>query len=149
MGYLPDRLVSLRPEKRQPLISGHKLPPLPSVAMDQDCKSTTSLDITILTLSSVVFQWSISYMISPDAANLGLKAIYIWAGLLVPTTVLLYLYYPEVCPDCTVRILLTCRRVRQQEPCPPTLWSLIEGWKSHILGALAVSYPCLGLNGSG
>jgi hypothetical protein len=110
MGYLPDRLVSLRPEKRQPLISGHKLPPLPSVAMDQDCKSTTSLDITILTLSSVVFQWSISYMISPDAANLGLKAIYIWAGLLVPTTVLLYLYYPEVCPDCTVRILLTCRR---------------------------------------
>ena len=35
-------------------------------------------------------------MISPDAANLGLKAIYIWAGLLVPTTVLLYLYYPEV-----------------------------------------------------
>lgn len=47
-------------------------------------------------LLSVVFQWSISYMISPDAANLGLKAIYIWAGLLVPTTVILYLYYPEV-----------------------------------------------------
>jgi hypothetical protein len=50
----------------------------------------------VLTLVSVVFQWSISYMISPDAANLGLRAIYIWAGLLVPTTVLLYLYYPEV-----------------------------------------------------
>lgn len=47
---------------------------------------------------SVVFQWSISYMISPDAANMGLKAIYIWAGLLVPTTIILYLYYPEVSP---------------------------------------------------
>lgn len=35
-------------------------------------------------------------MISPDAANLGLRAIYIWAGLLVPTTIILYLFYPEV-----------------------------------------------------
>jgi hypothetical protein len=110
MGYLPDQSVSLRPEKRRLLISGLRLLPLRSVATGQDCKSTASLDITILTLSSVVFQWSISYMISPDAANLGLKAIYIWAGLLVPTTVLLYLYYPEVCPDCTTRLFLTCRR---------------------------------------
>ena len=47
---------------------------------------------------SVVFQWSISYMISPDAADLGLKAIYVWAGLLVPTTIILYLFYPEVSP---------------------------------------------------
>ena len=37
-------------------------------------------------------------MISPDAANLGIKAIYVWAGLLVPTTVLLYFFYPEVRP---------------------------------------------------
>jgi hypothetical protein len=35
-------------------------------------------------------------MISPDAGNLGVKAVYVWAGLLIPTTVLLYLYYPEV-----------------------------------------------------
>lgn len=37
-------------------------------------------------------------MISPDAANLGIKAVYVWAGLLVPFTVLLWLYYPEVIP---------------------------------------------------
>jgi len=47
---------------------------------------------------SVVFQWSVSYMISPDAANMGVKAIYIWAAMLVPTTVLLWLFYPEVSP---------------------------------------------------
>lgn len=47
-------------------------------------------------LSSVVFQWTISYMISPDAANLGVKAVYVWAGLLVPTTALLWIFYPEV-----------------------------------------------------
>jgi SP family general alpha glucoside:H+ symporter-like MFS transporter len=35
-------------------------------------------------------------MISEDAANLGVKAIYIWAGLLVPTVVILYFFYPEV-----------------------------------------------------
>lgn len=35
-------------------------------------------------------------MISPDAANWGVKAIYVWAGLLVPTTILLWLFYPEV-----------------------------------------------------
>lgn len=45
---------------------------------------------------SVVFQWTVSYMISPDAANLGIKAVYVWAGLLVPFTILLWLYYPEV-----------------------------------------------------
>ena len=46
--------------------------------------------------NSVVFQWVTPYMISPDQANLGVKAIYVWAGLLVPTIVLLFLYYPEV-----------------------------------------------------
>lgn len=39
-------------------------------------------------------------MISPDAANLGVKAVYVWAGLLVPTTALLWFFYPEVrCPQ--------------------------------------------------
>lgn len=49
---------------------------------------------------SVVFQWSVSYMISEDAANLGVKAIYIWAGLLVPTVAILYFFYPEVSAGC-------------------------------------------------
>lgn len=35
-------------------------------------------------------------MISPDQADLGVKAIFVWAGLLVPTIILLFLYYPEV-----------------------------------------------------
>lgn len=35
-------------------------------------------------------------MISPDAGNMGVKAVYVWAGLLIPTTVLLWAYYPEV-----------------------------------------------------
>lgn len=35
-------------------------------------------------------------MISPDAGNMGVKAVYVWAGLLIPTTILLWLYYPEV-----------------------------------------------------
>jgi hypothetical protein len=35
-------------------------------------------------------------MISPDAGNMGVKAIYIWAGMLVPTVAILYIYYPEV-----------------------------------------------------
>ena len=35
-------------------------------------------------------------MISPDSGNMGVKAVYVWAGLLVPTTILLWLYYPEV-----------------------------------------------------
>jgi hypothetical protein len=34
-------------------------------------------------------------MISPDAANLGVKATYVWAGLLVPTVLILYFFYPE------------------------------------------------------
>ncbi|WVQ67599.1 uncharacterized protein L199_005802 [Kwoniella botswanensis] len=56
---------------------------------------TTSFNLGCYGLGFVVFQWSISYMISPDAANLGLKAIYIWAGLLVPTTTILFFFYPE------------------------------------------------------
>lgn len=47
-------------------------------------------------LFSVVFQWCVSYMISPDAGNMGVKAVYVWAGLLIPTTLLLWMYYPEV-----------------------------------------------------
>jgi SP family general alpha glucoside:H+ symporter-like MFS transporter len=35
-------------------------------------------------------------MISPDAGNMGVKAVYVWAGLLIPTTILLWMYYPEV-----------------------------------------------------
>jgi hypothetical protein len=35
-------------------------------------------------------------MISPDAANLGINVVYVWVGLLVPFTILLWLYYPEV-----------------------------------------------------
>lgn len=35
-------------------------------------------------------------MISPDAGNLGVKAVFVWAGLLLPTTILLWLFYPEV-----------------------------------------------------
>jgi hypothetical protein len=38
-------------------------------------------------------------MISPDEANLGVKAIYVWAGLLVPTIAILYFFYPEVSPS--------------------------------------------------
>ncbi|ORY27930.1 and other transporter-domain-containing protein [Naematelia encephala] len=56
---------------------------------------TTSFNLGCYGLGFVVFQWSVSYMISPDAANMGVKAIYIWAGLLIPTTVILYFFYPE------------------------------------------------------
>ncbi|KAM0542659.1 hypothetical protein ACHAPJ_012691 [Fusarium lateritium] len=56
---------------------------------------TTSFNLGCYGLGFVVFQWTISYMISPDAGNLGVKAVYVWAGLLVPTVVLLWLYYPE------------------------------------------------------
>jgi SP family general alpha glucoside:H+ symporter-like MFS transporter len=34
-------------------------------------------------------------MISPDAAHLGVVAIYLWAGLLVPTIVILNFFYSE------------------------------------------------------
>ncbi|KXJ90287.1 general substrate transporter [Microdochium bolleyi] len=56
---------------------------------------TTSFNMGCYGIGFVIFQWTISYMISPDAANLGVKAVYVWAGLLAPTTILLYLYYPE------------------------------------------------------
>ncbi|KAJ1324624.1 MFS transporter SP family general alpha glucoside:H+ symporter [Microdochium nivale] len=56
---------------------------------------TTSFNLGCYGLGFVVFQWTISFMISPDAANLGVKAVYVWAGLLLPFTVLLYMYYPE------------------------------------------------------
>ena len=41
-------------------------------------------------------------MISPDAGDLGVKAVYVWAGLLIPTTILLWMYYPEV-SCCNIR----------------------------------------------
>lgn len=56
---------------------------------------TTSFNLGCYGLGFVVFNWSVSYMISPDAGDMGVKAIYVWAGLLVPTVVILYLYYPE------------------------------------------------------
>ncbi|KAI4778085.1 MFS general substrate transporter [Aureobasidium sp. EXF-3400] len=56
---------------------------------------TTSFNLGCYGLGFVVFQWTVSYIISPDAANLGIKAVYVWAGLLVPFTILLWLYYPE------------------------------------------------------
>lgn len=57
---------------------------------------TTSFNLGIYGAGFVVFQWTVSYMISPDAANLGVKAVYVWAGLLVPTVIILWLFYPEV-----------------------------------------------------
>ncbi|KAF5585244.1 maltose permease [Fusarium pseudocircinatum] len=56
---------------------------------------TTSFNLGCYGLGFVVFQWTVSYMISPDAGNLGVKAVFVWAGLLVPTTVLLWFFYPE------------------------------------------------------
>ena len=70
---------------------------------------TTSFNLGCYGAGFVVFQWTVSYMISPDAANLGVKAVYVWAGLLVPTVVLLWLFYPEVRrfarPSCTLLTL--------------------------------------------
>jgi len=56
---------------------------------------TTSFNLGCYGLGFVVFNWSVSYMISPDAGNMGVKAVYVWAGLLIPTTIVLWLYYPE------------------------------------------------------
>ena len=35
-------------------------------------------------------------MFSPDAGNLGVKAAYIFAGLVLPVFVIVYFFYPEV-----------------------------------------------------
>lgn len=48
---------------------------------------------------SLIFQWVVPYLISPDSADLGVKAAYIFAGFLVPLTVAIYFYYPEVCDE--------------------------------------------------
>ncbi|KAH7259409.1 major facilitator superfamily domain-containing protein [Fusarium redolens] len=56
---------------------------------------TTSFNLGCYGIGFVVFQWTVSYMISPDAGNLGVKAVFVWAGLLVPTTILLWFFYPE------------------------------------------------------
>ena len=47
-------------------------------------------------------------MISPDAGNLGVKAVYVWAGLLIPTVIILWLFYPEVRHLSKCRILTVC-----------------------------------------
>lgn len=72
-------------------------------------------------------------MISPDAGNLGVKAVFVWAGLLVPTTVLLWFFYPEVSATqmATKRFILTFLDLR-----------------SKLLGArraLFPKYPCLAI----
>ncbi|KAJ2983001.1 hypothetical protein NQ176_g1015 [Zarea fungicola] len=56
---------------------------------------STSFNLFIYGVVFVVFQWTIPYMISPDEANLGVKAIYVWAGFLLPTIIILYIFYPE------------------------------------------------------
>lgn len=45
---------------------------------------------------SVVLTWVVPYLISPTAANLGVKTAYLFAGLLVPTFAGIYFFYPEV-----------------------------------------------------
>ncbi|KAK1927060.1 hypothetical protein DB88DRAFT_514651 [Papiliotrema laurentii] len=42
-----------------------------------------------------IFYWTVPLMISPDAANLGTKAAYIFAALVVPVTLIVYFFYPE------------------------------------------------------
>jgi hypothetical protein len=44
----------------------------------------------------VVLTWVVPYLISPTAANLGVKTAYLFAGLLVPTFAGIYFFYPEV-----------------------------------------------------
>jgi MFS transporter, SP family, general alpha glucoside:H+ symporter len=46
-------------------------------------------------------------MISPDAGDLGVKAVYVWAGLLIPTTIILWAYYPEASQLYTLSLTLT------------------------------------------
>jgi hypothetical protein len=43
-----------------------------------------------------VLTWVVPYLISPTAANLGVKTAYLFAGLLVPTFAGIYFFYPEV-----------------------------------------------------
>jgi SP family general alpha glucoside:H+ symporter-like MFS transporter len=80
--------------------------------------------------SSVVFQWSVSYMISPDAGNMGVKAIYVWAGLLIPTVILLWLFYPEVRSRPSARALHICLWCFQTYG--RTYWELDELYERNI-----------------
>jgi MFS transporter, SP family, general alpha glucoside:H+ symporter len=68
-------------------------------------------------------------MISPDAGNLGVKAVYVWAGLLVPTVIILWLFYPEVC-SCVYSILLTVLTCLQTYG--RTYWELDELYERKI-----------------
>lgn len=72
-------------------------------------------------------------MISPDAGNLGVKAVFVWAGLLVPTTVLLWFFYPKVSATqmATKRLELTFL----------DLWSKLLGARR----TLCSEYPCLAI----
>lgn len=67
-------------------------------------------------------------MISPDAANLGIKAVYVWAGLLVPFTILLWLYYPEV-SRCVVCV---CALADIVQTYGRTYWELDELYERKI-----------------
>lgn len=94
----------------------------------------------MLILVSVVFQWAISYMISPDAGNMGIKAVYVWAGMLIPTTIILYFFYPEVC--CPKYDVLTFI-LTQHRP-----WAALTGRSTSstnvkcLLGSSRILPPC-------
>ncbi|THX17747.1 hypothetical protein D6D17_02339 [Aureobasidium pullulans] len=63
-----------------------------------------SLEIPCLSYLSVVFRRIGSYMNSPDAANLGIIAVYVCAGLLVPFAIILASHNPETY-NCTYQEL--------------------------------------------
>jgi SP family general alpha glucoside:H+ symporter-like MFS transporter len=47
-------------------------------------------------IHSFVFYWTVPLMISPDAGNLGVRAAFVFAGLVVPVIIGVYFFYPEV-----------------------------------------------------
>lgn len=68
-------------------------------------------------------------MISPDAGNLGVKAVFVWAGLLLPTTILLWLFYPEVSD---VGFLLGQQLTNSNQTYARTYWELDELYARNI-----------------
>ncbi|RSH93494.1 hypothetical protein EHS25_007850 [Saitozyma podzolica] len=56
---------------------------------------TTSFSFVCYSGLNVVLTWVVPYLISPTAANLGVKTAYLFAGLLVPTFAGIYFFYPE------------------------------------------------------
>lgn len=71
---------------------------------EYSCSPKITLRTHADSLVSTVFQWAVPYIINEDAANLGVKGCYIFAGILVPTIVLIYFLYPEVSPISTRKI---------------------------------------------